>query len=65
MFTMFTMFIYITIMIKFFSKVLVISGLVLAFTACRTTKETETKKVQEEETDVRQEEFDNLYDEHH
>ena len=65
MFTMFTMFIYITIMIKFFIKLLIISGLFIAFNACRSAKNTDTKVKQEHEEEKRQEEYEDFYDEHH
>ena len=65
MFTLFTLFIYTVIMIKLFTKILIISGLIIAFNACTSAKNTDTKVKQEHEEEKRQEEFDDLYDEHH
>jgi hypothetical protein len=66
MFTVFTMFIYTSvIMIKIFTKLLIISGLILAFNACRTKKSTDTKVTKEYEEEKRAEEHEDFYNEHH
>lgn len=68
MFTMFTMFIYITIMIRSFYILLIFSGLCIAFNACssaKSTKSTKSDKEQEIEQEKREEAFDENYDRHH
>lgn len=65
MFTMFTMFIYITIMIRSFYIILILSGLYIAFNACSSAKSTKSDKEQEMVQEKRQEAFDENYDRHH
>lgn len=65
MFTMFTMFIYITIMMKSYIILLIISGLFIAFNACTSIKNPNKKDIQEHEVEKRQEDFDEHYDNNH
>ncbi len=65
MFIVFTMFTYITIMIKCFYKVLIISVLCIFLNACTSTKSTKSDKEQEIEQEKRQEAYDENYDRHH
>lgn len=65
MFTMFTMFIYITIMKRFFYIILIFSGLCIAFNACSSAISTKSDKEQEMVQEKRQEAFDENYDRHH
>lgn len=65
MFTLFTMFIYITIMIKSFYILLIISSLVLVFNSCTSTKSSSNDKNQEHEIEKKQEAFEENYERHH
>lgn len=59
------MFIYITIMKRFFYIILIFSGLYISFNACSSAKSTKSDKEQEMEQEKRQEAFDENYDRHH
>ena len=65
MFTMFTMFIYITIMKRLFYIILIFSCLYISFNACSSAKSTKSDKEQEMEQEKRQEAYDENYDRHH